>query len=186
MKCWAKSTFSSTATTTVRPTATSKRRCRAGSSRSRAPRTSAASPTPTARTAPAPSAARLRRHLRRRLRRCGRGPAQRGAVRPHALRRPRHHALPFPDCDRPPPAVVAAFFQAAEAPLAAGGAVAVHCRAGAGPNRHAHRAAPDAEPRPHGAGGHGLAARHAARVGHLNASDSLLQLRGRGTNGARS
>ena len=44
----------------------------------------------------------------------------------------RHHALPFPDCASPPPAVFAAFLNVADAALAAGGAVAVHCLAGLG------------------------------------------------------
>ena len=41
----------------------------------------------------------------------------------------RHHDLAFDDCTPPPPAVVARFFRVADA---AGGLIAVHCRAGLG------------------------------------------------------
>ena len=44
----------------------------------------------------------------------------------------RHHHLEFADCARPPARVAAAFLAAADAALGAGGAVAVHCRAGLG------------------------------------------------------
>ena len=43
-----------------------------------------------------------------------------------------HHHLEFADCTCPPGRVVAAFLAAADAALATGGAVAVHCRAGLG------------------------------------------------------
>jgi cell division cycle 14 len=51
---------------------------------------------------------------------------------PFEARGIKHHALPFPDCGRPPPDVVAAFLAASDPVLAGGGAVAVHCRAGLG------------------------------------------------------
>ncbi len=44
----------------------------------------------------------------------------------------RHRDLHFDDCTSPPPAVVRAFFAAADAAVDGGGAVAVHCKAGLG------------------------------------------------------
>ncbi len=74
-----------------------------------------------------------------------------------------HHDLAYDDCAAPPPRVAAAFLAVA---AAAEGAVAVHCRAGARADGQAHRAVPDADARLRGAGGHGLAAHHAAGVRH--------------------
>ena len=44
----------------------------------------------------------------------------------------RHHHLEFQDCAPPPAAVVAAFLAVADHAMSAGGAVAVHCKAGLG------------------------------------------------------